>query len=472
MTRARTSQKAARLADSVFPRWTRLAVQHQAVNLGQGFPDFDCDARLQSLVDTVLDTLVDAGEVIRTPEELMTSMLEYAAPSYWRVKPLASIGIHADDYDDTQLAVAPDRVYGLLTHPSAPALPAVLAFSETKSKTGRELLTAYNVGVEVECKIAEAIFPRHYEDGFHSTGTSGVFGSVAAAVKLLGYDRAHVITALSIGASEAAGLRENFGTMTKPFHAGNAARGGVTSAMLVKRGYKAATTGLEGRFGFMHAFSGGQGENVNTPLERLGKQFYLEEPGLNIKKYPCCGSTHTPLDAFFELARDKKIHPQDVESVEVLVDFDPPRSLIHNDPHTALEGKFSIQYALAAALVDHKVGLAQFQDDAQVMRPEIRALMPKIKMRRNPGHEGKPSWGEAYNELQITLKNGKVLTQGQPRDFVGPVIGVTSEGMDMKFRDCAARTLTPSKVDESLDILHKLEDQASVRALMDAVSGR
>src|SRR5580704_512513 len=135
---------------------------------------------------------------------------------------LNGMAIHADDYDDTQLAVAEDRVYGLLTHPTAPVLPAVLALAETRGISGRDMMLAYNVGVEVECKIAEAIAPRHYDDGFHSTGTSGVFGSASAAAKLYGFDKAKILTTLGIGASEAAGLRENFGTMTKPFHAGRA----------------------------------------------------------------------------------------------------------------------------------------------------------------------------------------------------------------------------------------------------------
>ena len=131
-----------------------------------------------------------------------------------------AVGIHADDYDDTQLAVAEDRVYGLLTHPTAPVLPAALAAGEVKSITGKDLLLAYNVGVEVECKIAEAIAPRHYEEGFHSTGTIGTLGATAATAKVYGFDRPRVLTALGIGASEGAGLRENFGTMTKPLHAG------------------------------------------------------------------------------------------------------------------------------------------------------------------------------------------------------------------------------------------------------------
>ena len=154
----------------------------------------------------------------------------------------------------------------------------------------------------------------------------------------------------------------------------------------------------------------------------------------------------------------------------MFVDFDPPRSLVHSDPHTALEGKFSIEYCLAAALVDDQVGLPQFED-AQVMRPEIRALMPKIKMKRNPGQEGKPSWLEAYNEVRIKLKNGTVLSKGQHRNYDGPVVGVTPEGMDMKFRDCASLALPKPKADAALEILHSLEKQASIEGLMKTVSG-
>src|SRR5205809_7500533 len=126
------------------------------------------------------------------------------------------VSIHADDFDDTQLAAAKDRVYGLLVHPTAPVLPAVLAFVELKGASGSELMHAYHLGVEVECKVAEAISPRHYEDGLHSTGTCGPLGAAAAGGKLLGFDAKQIRRALSIAASQAAGLRENFGTMTKP----------------------------------------------------------------------------------------------------------------------------------------------------------------------------------------------------------------------------------------------------------------
>src|SRR5581483_6037378 len=167
------------------------------------------------------------------------------------------IGIHADDYDDTQLSAAPDRVYGLLTHPTAPVLPPALALAESRGMTGRDLLLAYCIGVEVETKIAEAINPRHYEDGFHSTGTAGVFGAAAAAAKLYGLDRERTLRALGIAGSEAAGLRENFGTMTKPFHAGRAAEGGVIAADLASLGWTATGEILEAPRGFFQAAGGG-----------------------------------------------------------------------------------------------------------------------------------------------------------------------------------------------------------------------
>ena len=156
-----------------------------------------------------------------------------------------AVGIHADDYDDTQLAVAENRTYGLLTHPTAPVLSAGLAFAETRSMSGQELLLAYNIGVEVECKVAEAISPRHYEEGFHSTGTMGVFGSAAAMAKLKRFDLPRVLTTLGIAASEGAGLRENFGTMTKPFHAGKAAENGVVAAEFAGLGWTATQQVLE-----------------------------------------------------------------------------------------------------------------------------------------------------------------------------------------------------------------------------------
>src|SRR5438552_1401258 len=193
------------------------------------------------------------------------------------------VSIHADDFDDTQLAAAKDRVYGLLVHPTAPVLPAVLAFAELKGASGRELMLAYHVGVEVECKVAEAISPRHYQDGFHSAGTCGPLGAAAAAGKLLGFDARQIRRALSIAASQASGLRENFGSMTKPFHAGHAAESGIVAVDLTNLGWTAADQILEAQRGFFHAYGGSY--DLAAIVYRMGKLWTLSLAGISIKSF-------------------------------------------------------------------------------------------------------------------------------------------------------------------------------------------
>src|SRR4051812_37568889 len=167
------------------------------------------------------------------------------------------VAIHADDFDDTQLAVAPDRVYGLLTHPSVGAFPAALAVAEAGGKSGRALMLAYHLGVEIETKISEAINPRSYETGFHSTSMCDVFGAATAAAKLMGLDAKALRNAYGLAAAQAGGLRENFGTMTKPFQAGHGAEAGVIAAELAGLGWTAAENVLEAPRGFFAAFGGG-----------------------------------------------------------------------------------------------------------------------------------------------------------------------------------------------------------------------
>ena len=156
---------------------------------------------------------------------------------------------HAMDYDDTQLSTSKEAVYGLLTHPTTPVLAAVLAIGEKEKISGAELVLAYVLGVEVECRIADAIHPRHYQSGFHSTATMGGLGAAMAAGKLLHLKEEQLIRAMGVAASLASGLRENFGTMTKPLHAGRAAENGVNAALLARDGFTAATNILEARRG-------------------------------------------------------------------------------------------------------------------------------------------------------------------------------------------------------------------------------
>ncbi|HET8563047.1 MAG TPA: MmgE/PrpD family protein, partial [Candidatus Binatia bacterium] len=190
---------------------------------------------------------------------------------------------HAMDYDDTQLSTSKEAVYGLLTHPTTPVLAAVLAIGEKEKVSGQELLLAYILGVEVECRIADAINPRHYQSGFHSTATMGGLGAAMAAGKLLRLKEEVLMRTLGIAASMASGLRENFGTMTKPLHAGRAAENGVTAALLGQAGFSAATNILEARRGFYNAMAGGYDESKVTG--RLGHPYFMQAPGISIKPY-------------------------------------------------------------------------------------------------------------------------------------------------------------------------------------------
>ena len=370
---------------------------------------------------------------------------------------------HALDYDDiTQITK---------THPTAVLLPAALAAAEESGASGRDMLLGYMSGFEVACAVGEALSEAYYDDlGWHPTGPLGAVGSAAAASKIMALDPEQTAMAVSLAASQASGLRQNFGTMTKPFHAGDAARAGVVSAKLVKEGFTSSNDALEGRFGFIRAFSGGQGFDSEQVAENLGNKLYLVESGIEIKKYPCCGSAHLALDATFDLLSQRAIDPAAIERIDVTVDFDPPRSLIHSRPVSSLEGKFSMQYCLAAALLDRRVGLQSFTDD-QVMRPEAQAMIPRIEMRRIAGNEGMPSWTEGYHQVDVQMKDGSTLSQQAHRANSGALRGVTMDDIRSKFRDCASQNLSEASTAEVLSRLDSLEEGNPVSGLADLLRG-
>ena len=370
---------------------------------------------------------------------------------------------HALDYDDiTQITK---------THPTAVLLPASLAVAEEFGASGKDMLLGYMSGFEVACAVGESLSEAYYDDlGWHPTGPLGAVGSAAAASRIMALDPEQTAMAVSLAASQASGLRQNFGTMTKPFHAGDAARAGVVSAKLVREGFTASEDALEGRFGFIRAFSGGQGFDSERVAQNLGNKCYLVESGIEIKKYPCCGSAHLALDAIFDLLSQAAIDPEAVDRIDVMVDFDPPRSLIHPRPVSSLEGKFSMQYCLAAALLDRRVGLPSFTDE-QVLRPEAQALIPRIDMRRIPGNEGKPSWTEGYHQVDVQMKNGSVLRQQAHRANSGALRGVTMEDIREKFRDCASQLLSEATTAEVLSRLELLEEGEPVSGLADLLRG-
>jgi 2-methylcitrate dehydratase PrpD len=372
------------------------------------------------------------------------------------------VGIHADDYDDTQLAVAKDRVYGLLTHPTAPVLPAALAIAEMHGMSGRDMLLAYNLGVEVETKISEAIAPRHYEDGFHSTGTAGVFGGASAAAKLLGLDRTRVLRTLGIAASEAAGLRENFGTMTKPFHAGRAAESGVTAAEFASLGWTAAEQILEAQRGFFNAAGGGW--DPAAMMGKLGNPWTFVSPGISIKPSPSGSLTHPGVGEMLRLIRENNIKVAQVSSVDVGTNKNMPNALIHHQPKDSLQAKFSMEFCMAAALLYNKVGLAEFHDDI-VNRPEVQELISRVHFGVNPVAEA-AGYDKMTTIIDVHMKDGRTVSGWADFAKGSPQNPMSFDEVAAKFTDCAGAAKWPAaRIKAIIATVKRLEEVPDVREL-------
>jgi 2-methylcitrate dehydratase PrpD len=356
------------------------------------------------------------------------------------------VSIHADDFDDTQLAVAKDRIYGLLTHPTVPALPPAFALCEVGHRSGRDLMLAYHVGVEVECKIAEAIAPRHYDDGFHTTGTCGTFGSIAACAKLRGLDVKQTVYALGIGATQGGGFRDNFGSMTKPFHAGHAAENGTLAADLAALGWTAAEDILEAPRGFFQAAGGGF--DPRAIVGRLGKPWTFASPGISIKPHPSGSLSHPAMGEVLRLVRDKNIKAQDVEKIDLGANHAMTTSLLHHRPTTGLQGKFSMEFCLSILVLERKAGLAEYQD-AVVQRADVQDMIKKVNFYIDPEAEG-AGLDKMTSILKIHMKDGKVFTGRAEFAKGSPTNPMSYDEVADKFRGCAEFAKWPTAKTESV----------------------
>lgn len=376
------------------------------------------------------------------------------------------IFIHADDYDDTQLSVAPDRVYGLLTHPTVTVLPPAFALAQTRGYSGKEFMTAYHVGVEVESKIAEAINPRHYGDGFHSTGTIGSFGSAAACARLMRLDAKQTSRMLGIAAAEAGGLRNNFGSMTKPFHAGRAAENGVVAADFAAMGWTASEEILEARSGFFHAAGGGF--DPAAIVDKLGKPWTFADPGVSIKPFPSGSLTHPAMGEMLRLVRENNIMRADVEKIDIGGNSAMMNALLHHRPKTALEAKFSMEFCMAILILDRKAGLLEFTD-AVVMRPDVQELLQRVNFYIDPEAE-KAGLNKMTSLIKLHLKNGKTLTGRADFAKGHPSNPMSYEETADKFRGSAEFAKWPkAKIDAVIEIVRNLERAPDVSKLSAAL---
>lgn len=368
------------------------------------------------------------------------------------------VAAHALDYDDVN-----DAMTG---HPSAPLVPALLAVAEEMHASGRALLDALVLGFEVEARLGRGMGPSHYSRGWHATATLGVLAAAAAAARLYGLGATQTGMALGIAVSLAGGSRQNFGTMTKPLHPGHAAQDGIVAAQLAGRGFTADATAIEAPLGYLSLFSPDGDADPQAVLAGLGQPFEILDSGLSVKLYPCCFATHRAIEAALGLLEAMPFDPGTVERIVVRQPRGSGVPLIHSRPSTGLEGKFSMEYCVAAAILDGRVDLASFEDTA-VQRATAQRLLRSVKV-ETTADESKPA--EGYADLEIDLAGGKRLYRrvDEPRGV--PDLPLTLDQLVAKFRNCAQRVLSLDATERTLALLLELDRLDSIAPLTDLLS--
>ncbi len=363
---------------------------------------------------------------------------------------------HVLDYDDAQLATLPSRPLGQQTHPTAPVLAAALALAEAERLSGSALLTSYITGVEVACRLGDAVDPIHYLAGFHPTGTLGTFGAAIACGKLLKLKPQSIRHALGIAGTFAAGLRANRGTMAKGLNAGRAAQNGLIAARLAADGFTASENIFNDPMGFFSAACRG---HVDARLLRFGKPFFFIEPGIAIKLYPCAGVLHAALDLALDLRAKHSIEPKQILRIRIGLNAHAALPLVYRNPKDTLEAKFSPNFAVAAALLEGAAGLRQFTAE-RLGDKRIQSLMKRIGLRRRSGTD---------TEIEITLSSGAVYC-GRKRVAHGhPSVPASRAEIEEKFHQCSARILPSKTAAQFLQTVWMLERVPSVAAWVRAL---
>ena len=340
------------------------------------------------------------------------------------------LAAHALDFDDAMTT--------LRGHPTAPMLGAGLAVGEAVGASGKAVLAAMSIGLEIGGKIGPAFGAGHYIKGWHSTATVGIFGTTAVAARLWGLSVEQLQTAWGIAASQMSGLIRNFGSMTKPFHAGHTARSAVLAAWMAKNGFTADDHIFDGKNNLFDTYAGADAVSLESTLKHLGDPWEMLTPGIYVKRYPCCYCNHRPVGGMFEMIKEHNIKADEVTKVRIgfLPGADTP--LIHRDPHTGLEGKFSMEYNAAAAVLDGKLVMDTFTD-AMVQRPEIRAFMPKVERFYIPS-EKTFSGTTGFTEIEIETRRG-TYKMNIDRVPGSPEWPMTPADREEKFLDCSGLVL-------------------------------
>jgi len=425
---------------------------------------------LKKLKLAVLDTL--ASVLAGTREEVVTRMLPYvsrgagsaeAAILGHRLRTRSDAAAlvngtmaHACDYDDSS--------WTMWGHPSAPVLPAALAIAERDDCSGLDLLTSFAIGLEIEKAVGLATQPDHYQRGYHATGSVGIFGATAAVAKLLRLTNKQIQMAFGIAVSRAAGLRGNFGTMTKPMHVGFAARDGLECAFLAQSDITGHPAAFEGHMGFFQVLAP-DADHTRDVSQTLGNPFEVMEPGLSPKLYPSCSESHAAVDAILEM-RSEGLKPSDVKNIRCGMTPAAQSNLVYPRPVTPLQAKFSQEYCLSAALVRGKLGLNEFTPQA-VNDPSIREILRITEAAVHSQLSGADSVSFSSPAIvEVQTKDGKTWRK-LIREMKGHPNNPLSEAdIQQKFKECAATILPQKQVGAALNKIAHLEGLTSVKALV------
>jgi 2-methylcitrate dehydratase PrpD len=423
----------------------------------------------------ILDTLgvTVAGSIDPSAELITKSILPGSGPSLLHGKTRRTSALdaalingtasHALDFDDCNNTLG--------GHPSAVILPALFALADDQGATGRDFITAYVVGFETECKVSMGVNFYQYTHGWHPTSTIGIFGTAAACAHLMKLSEEQTATAISIAASLAAGIKSNFGTMVKPLHVGHCCRSGLFAALLAKNDYTASPVAFEHKQGYFEVFNNGPANyDADKIFAHWAKPLDIVAPGIAVKQYPCCGSTHPAIDAMLKLVKEHDVKPDAVERID---SWTHARRLEHTnraDPQSQKDAKFSVQYCLARAVLERKVVVDHFEGDAY-LDANVRAIMSRINVAPYTTAQF-PESNHFGAEVKVTLKGGAVLSKkvDQPngRTSANPL---SDAELKDKFMNCVTRVLPLARAQAAYAAIMEFEKLADVGAIGAALTG-
>jgi len=447
-----------------------LDITRQAANFVAGLkpadlPDRCREAARTGIVDCVGVMIAGASEqpVGIVSAMLSTSTQNDGAPEIPSGRNLAAadaalvngVAAHVLDYDDVALS----------GHPSAVLVPAILAEGWSTDTSGTDAIAAYVAGYELWAQVAALEPGILHERGFHPTAVMGALATAAACARLRKLGPEKTAHAIAIAASLASGLVANFGTMTKSLHAGRAAQSGVLAARLADRGFTASLDVLEHKTGFLRAHSPSGVPDVENGTIDVGTNWRLASLGVNVKRYPTCYATHRSIDAMLDLVDRHKLKSDDVREIRVHTGATQKLMLRNNNPKTGLEAKFSMEFAMAAALVARRVGLAELTDDF-VSRPEVSSVFGKVRCTTtDEAMPDDPAFAPS-DQVSVVLASGNVLEHAPVVHAKGSWQNpLTRAELKNKFLECAARAFSPSHAEELFDQLWHFEESSSVRDL-------